>query len=127
MAFIDTSNTIIGVEINQIDARYVEPGQEAEVTFKFARGQIYRGKVESVLQAIATGQTQISGTAVMPKGIEAAPFVVRVKLDDAEVARNLPARSARTAAIYTEHLKPTHVVRRVILRQVAILNYVNPF
>ena len=127
MAFIDTSNTIVGVEINQIDARYVEPGQEAEVTFKFTPGQIYRGKVESVLQAIATGQTQISGTAVMPKGIEAAPFVVRIKLDDAEVARNLPAGSAGTAAIYTEHLKPTHVVRRVILRQVAILNYVNPF
>ena len=127
MAFIDTSNTIIGVEINQIDARYVEPGQEAEVTFKFAPGWIYKGEVESVLQAIATGQTQTSGTAVMPKGIEAAPFVVRVKLDDAEVARNLPAGSAGTAAIYTDHLKPTHVVRRVILRQVAILNYVNPF
>jgi hypothetical protein len=63
----------------------------------------------------------------MPKGIEAAPFVVRIKLDDAEVARNLPAGSAGTAAIYTEHLKPTHMVRRVILRQVAILNYVNPF
>jgi hypothetical protein len=30
-------------------------------------------------------------------------------------------------AIYTEHLKPTHVVRRVILCQIAILNYVNPF
>ena len=127
MAFIDTSNTIVGVEINQIDARYVAPGQEAEVTFKFAPGQTYSGKVESVLQAIATGQTQTSGTAVMPKGIEAAPFVVRIKLDDGEVARNLPAGSAGTAAIYTEHLKPTHVVRRVLLRQVAILNYVNPF
>jgi len=124
MAFIDTSSTIIGVEINQIDARYVEPGQDVEVTFKFAPGQVYSGKVESVLQAIATGQTQTSGIAVMPKRIEAVPFVVRVKLDDADVARKLPAG---TAAVYTEHLKPTHVVRRVILRQVAILNYVNPF
>ena len=127
MAFIDTSSTIIGVEINQNDARYTAPGQEAEVTFKFAPGQIYKGKVESVLQAIATGQTQTSGTAVAPKAIEAAPFVVRVKLDDADVARNLPAGSTGTAAMYTEHLKPTHVVRRVILRQVAIVNYVNPF
>jgi RND family efflux transporter MFP subunit len=127
MAFIDTSNTIIGVEINQIDARYVAPGQEVEVTFKFAPGQIYAGRVKSVLQAIATGQTLTSGTAVTPKQIEAAPFVVRVKLDDAEIARDLPAGAAGTAAIYTEHLKPTHIVRRVILRQVAILNYVNPF
>jgi RND family efflux transporter MFP subunit len=127
MAFIDTSNTIIGVQINQIDARYIAPGQEVEVTFKFAPGRIYSGKVESVLQAIATGQAQTSGTAVAPRAIEAAPFAVRVRLDDAEAARNLPAGTTGTAAIYTEHLKPTHVVRRVILRQIAIINYVNPF
>ncbi|MET4389031.1 RND family efflux transporter MFP subunit [Bradyrhizobium sp. F1.4.3] len=127
MAFIDTSNTIIGVEINQIDARYVAPGQDVEVTFKFAPGQIYSGKVESVLQAIATGQVQTSGTAVASKAIEAAPFIVRVKLDDAAFADRLPAGSTGTAAIYTDHLKPTHIVRRVVLRQLAILNYVNPF
>ena len=127
MAFIDTSSTIIGVEINQIDARFIEPGQEAEITFKFRPGIVYPGKVESVLQAIAPGQTQTSGTAVVPKAIEAAPFVVRVKLDAAEVARDLPAGATGTAAIYTAHLKPTHIVRRVILRQIAILNYVNPF
>ncbi|MCP3382975.1 efflux RND transporter periplasmic adaptor subunit [Bradyrhizobium sp. CCGUVB4N] len=127
MAFIDTSSTIIGVEINQIDARYVAPGQEVEATFKFAPGQIFAGKVESVLQAIATGQTQTSGTAVLPKAIEATPFIVRVRLDDADFVKRLPAGSAGTAAIYTDHVKPTHVVRRVILRQLAILNYVNPF
>jgi RND family efflux transporter MFP subunit len=127
MAFIDTSNTIIGVEINQIDARYIKPGQEAEVTFKFTPGRVYSGKVESMLQAIATGQTQTSGTAVAPRAIEAAPFVVRVRLDDPDFASRLPAGSVGTAAIYTDHLKPTHVVRRVILRQIAIINYVNPF
>src|SRR6266849_4545542 len=127
MAFIDTSNTLIGVEINQIDARYVAPGQDVEVTFKFVPGHIYMGKVESVLQAVATGQAQTSGTAILPKTIETVPFVVRVKLDDEEFARKLPAGSTGTAAIYTAHLKPTHVVRRVLLRQAAIINYVNPF
>lgn len=127
MAFIDTSNTIIGVEINQIDARYIAPGQEVEATFKFAPGKIFSGKVESVLQAVATGQAQTSGTAVMPRAIESVPFVVRVKLDDTAFAARLPAGATGAAAIYTDHLKPTHVVRRVILRQVAILNYVNPF
>lgn len=127
MALIDTSGTIIGVEINQIDARYVAPGQEVEATFKFAPGQIFSGKVESVLQAVATGQVQTSGTAVVPKAIEAVPFVVRIKLDDQEFVDRLPAGATGTAAIYTDHLKPTHLVRRVILRQVAILNYINPF
>jgi RND family efflux transporter MFP subunit len=127
MAFIDTSDTIIGVQINQINARYIAPGQEVEVTFKFMPGHVYSGKVESVLQAIATGQTQTSGTAVAPRAIEAAPFVVRVVLDDAAFARSLPAGSTGDAAIFTDHLKATHVVRKVLLRQIAILNYVNPF
>jgi RND family efflux transporter MFP subunit len=127
MAFIDTSDTLIGVEINQIDARYVEPGQEVEITFKFAPGHVFPGKVESILQAVATGQVQTSGTAVMPREIEAAPFVVRVKLDDGGLASALPAGATGTAAIYTEHVKVSHIIRRVLLRQVAILNYVNPF
>ena len=127
MAFIDTSDTIIGVEIAQNDARYIAPGQAVEVTFKFVPGHVYSGKVESVLQAIATGQLQTSGNAATPKAIEAAPFVVRVVLDDAAFARSLPAGSTGEAAIFTEHLKATHVVRKVPLRQTAILNYINPF
>jgi multidrug resistance efflux pump len=127
MAFIDTSDTLIGVEINQNEARYIAPGQEVEVTFKFAPGRIFGGKVESLLQAIATGQTQTSGTAVLPKSIEAVPFVARVRLDDEAFVRSVPAGSIGTAAIYTEHLKATHMVRRVLLRQIAITNYVNPF
>lgn len=127
MAFIDTSNTLVGVEIDQIDARYVAPGQEVEVTFKFMPGHVYTGRVESVLQAIATGQAQTSGTAVAPKAIEAAPFVVRVRLDDEAFSNSLPAGATGTAAIYTDHVKVSHIIRRILLRQVAILNYINPF
>src|SRR5580698_9808652 len=127
MAFIDTSDTIIGVEIAQNDARYIAPGQAVEVTFKFMPGHIYSGKVESVLQAIATGQLQTSGNAATPKPIQVAPFVVRVVLDDAAFARSLPAGSTGEAAVFTDHLKATHVVRKVLLRQMAILNYINPF
>lgn len=53
--------------------------------------------------------------------------MVRLTLDDAEVARRLPAGSTGTAAIYTDHVQPAHVIRKVLLRQSAILNYVNPF
>jgi RND family efflux transporter MFP subunit len=127
MAFIDTSDTIVGVAIQQIDARYIRPGQDAEVTFKFIPGHVYTGKVVAVLQAIATGQVQTSGLAITPKAIESAPFGVRVALDDADLARRLPAGSTGEAAIYTDHVKASHVIRQVLLRQIAILNYVNPF
>ncbi|GAA3113283.1 HlyD family secretion protein [Rhizobium viscosum] len=127
MAFIDTADTIIGVEIAQINARYVEPGQAVEITFKFAPGRIFTGKVETVIQAVATGQVQTSGSAVAPSGILTAPLVVRVRLDDQAFAASLPAGSTGTAAIFTDHVKSTHIIRRVVLRQVAIMNYINPF
>lgn len=127
MAFIDTSDTIIGVAIAQIDARYIEPGQRAEVTFKFRPGKVYGGKVESVLQAIASGQVQTSGLAVAPKADVTPPFVVRLRLDDAGIASALPAGSTGDAAVYTEHVKLAHIIRKVLLRQIAITNYLNPF
>ncbi len=127
MAFIDTSETIIGVEIQQINARYIAPGQPVELTFKFMPGRIYTGKVETVLQALSTGQTEVSGQAVTPRDVQAAPFAVRVKLDDMEFARRLPAGSTGTAAIFTDRVKVAHVIRKVLLRQIAITNYVNPF
>jgi RND family efflux transporter MFP subunit len=127
MAFIDTSDTLIGAEISQNDARYIAPGQAVELTFKLWPGVIYTGKVESVLQAISTGQTQTSGLAVTPKGVQSMPFVVRVKLDDEGISKQLPAGSTGTAAIFTEAFKATHVIRKVLLRQLAIINYINPF
>jgi RND family efflux transporter MFP subunit len=127
MAFIDTSQTLVGVEISQKDARYVAAGQPVEITFKFEPGIVRTGKVETVFQAISTGQAQVSGTAVAPTEIQSAPFVIRVKLDDGDLAKRLPAGSTGTAAIFTEAVKPTHIIRKVLLRQIAILNYVNPF
>ena len=127
MAFIDTAETVVGVEIAQIYTRYIVPDQEVEVTFKLFPGQVFKGKVDTVLVGTSTGQVLASGTAVTPKQVTAAPFVVRVKLDDPKLAASLPAGTAGDAAIYTEHIKPSHIIRKVILRQIAILNYVNPF
>jgi len=127
MAFIDTSETMLAAEIAQIYARYIEPGQRVEATFKFLPGKIYSGHVETVLQAVSSGQIQPSGLAVTPKQVEAAPFVVRIKLDDADVLKRLPAGSSGEVAIFTDHVKASHVIRRVMLRMTAILNYINPF
>jgi len=127
MAFIDTSDTLIGIEIAQINARYIEPGQPVEITFKFLPGKIHTGKVETVLQAVSTGQVKPSGFAVTPSEVASAPFVVRIRLDDGALAERLPAGATGEAAIFTEHVKAAHIVRRVMLRMTAILNYINPF
>lgn len=127
MAFIDTSQTILVVQVPQIYARYIATGQGVEVTFKFLPSQVFSGKVEAVLQAISSGQTSPSGTAIGPIDTTPLPCVARVTLDDPKLAARLPAGSTGAAAIYTDHVKPTHVIRKVVLRETAILNYVWPF
>lgn len=84
-------------------------------------------KVETILQAVSTGQVKPSGLAVTPSEVASAPLVVRIRLDDRALAERLPAGATGHAAIFTEHVKAAHVIRRVMLRMTAILNYVNPF
>jgi len=38
-----------------------------------------------------------------------------------------PNNSAADAAIFTDRVKAAHVIRKVLFRQIAITNYVNPF
>jgi hypothetical protein len=92
------------------------------------RTSLPRGEPEErYIQAIATGQTSPSGLAIAPAEVQSAPFVVRVKLDDQQLAASLPAGSTALAAVYTDRVKAAHIIRQVVLRQTAILNYVNPF
>jgi multidrug resistance efflux pump len=127
MAFIDTSDTLFAAEIPQIYARYIQAGQPAEITFKIFPGRVYSGRVETVLQAISTGQAPTTGLAAAPGDVVATPFVVRLRLDDKDIGPNLPAGSTALVAIFTDRVKASHVIRKVVLRQTAILNYVNPF
>lgn len=127
MAFIETAVTIVGVQVQQIYARNIAPGQPVELAFKFLPGKVYNGKVVALLPATALGQGQASGTAVQPVNIQPQPFVVRVALDDPAIAAKLPAGTTGTAAIYTSSAKPTHIIRRVMIRMSAWLNYINPF
>src|SRR4029078_3771642 len=127
MAVIDTSQTIVGVEIHQIYTRYIEVGQDVEVTFKVFPRQVYKGRVESVLEAPAAGQVVASGAAVTPRQVAAAPLVVRIKLDDAKLVASLPAGAAGDAADYTEHIQHSHNITQGELRQIASVKPVNRF
>jgi hypothetical protein len=35
-----------------------------------------------------------------------------------------PAGAVGDAAIFTDRVKPAHIIRRVLLRQIAIMNYI---
>lgn len=126
MAFIETGDTLAGVQINQIFARYIAPGQPVELAFKFRPGKIYAGHVVALLQATRPGQLQVSGSAASFVNMQALPFAVRIEIDDPTLAAQLPAGTIGEAAIFTETAKATHIIRRVMIRMSTYLDYVLP-
>lgn len=126
MAFIDTSEVLVGVQIPQNFSRHIEPGQSAEVTLEAHPGKVYPATVMYVLPATAQGQLVNTGMAAAPMDTARGPFFVRLALDDQKVAASLIPGSMGSAAIYTSNVKMTHVIRKVMIRMDAITNYIDP-
>ena len=126
MVFVDTSEKVIGAEIHQIYLRHVREGQPVEIAFKTTPGIVVSGTVETVFSIASQGQALVSGTAIQAGRTVAEPFVVRLRLDNMDDLAKLNPGTAGTVAIYTESVAATHVIRKVIIRMEAILNYLNP-
>ncbi len=127
MTFVDTSRKIVVVQIQQIYERHLKRGQEVEMAFKTRPGRIYTGKVIAVIRVTHESQGVTSGTLPAAEPIQAEPFFVRVQLDDPEAAKELPAGSAGTAAIYTKNASMTHIIRKVMIRMGSYMNFIIPW
>ncbi len=126
MVFYETSERLLVAQIPEAYLRYVKPGAEVEVTFKMLPGEVFTGKVEQVLQATAAGSFAPGGAAAGPQSMAAGAYHVKITPDAPASLEQLPAGAVGSVAIYSEHGKPTHVIRKVMLRMDAWMNYVDP-
>lgn len=127
MAFIDTSEIVFAAQILQAYVRHIMPGDEVEVTFKALPGQIFRARVATVLPALSEGQLSVSGLAASPRSVSPLPFIVRMELEGHPRLRDIPAGAMADVAIYTSSVSATHLIRRIMIRMRAWMNYVIPF
>ena len=81
--------------------------------------------VDSIIWAQGAGQMQASGTVPMTGVLTAPPgrFAVKFNIDEKDREVLVAAGAAGSAAVYTHHLEAIHVVRMVILRTEAYLDY----
>ncbi|MDF1841536.1 MAG: biotin/lipoyl-binding protein [Rubripirellula sp.] len=129
MAFVDKEKTEIVVLVQQYALRFVEKGQPAEVTFKLKPGVVFPATVARILYSSSSGQLQPSGqivsTSTMTPGAE--PYAVVLQMDEEVIDQNLIAGGAKgTAAIYTQAMQPTHIIRKLMIRMDAWMNYIRP-
>jgi multidrug resistance efflux pump len=126
MVFVDTSEKGVVVQINQIYLRYLQTGQPVEMAFKTRPGQLVTGTVDKVFDVASQGQALVSGGVAAGGVVQAEPFLVRITLDDPSAAASLPAGAVGSAAIYTDSVAATHIIRKVMIRMESIMNYVVP-
>ncbi len=124
MTYVDEEYQIFAL-FNQNELHQVSPGNEVEITLDTYPGRIIKGHVDSVIWAQAQGQLEASGdlprtTMNLPPG----RFPVKVVVAERDRAVFLAAGARGSAAIYTEHLKLVHIIRKVLLRVSSYLDYI---
>src|SRR5437868_3406087 len=118
MSFIEEDNPWLLAFYRQNELRYVEPGDEAEIHMETYPGRIIKCVVDSILWATAQGQMPISGSLqnTLPVAAPEQRIAVRLVLAPKDRGLFLAAGARGGGAIYTEHGKMIHIVRKVFVR-----------
>lgn len=127
--YVVNDQTKLAAWINQINIRHVKPGQPAEVALQLYPGKTLKGTVDSIVLMSQTGQLEPSGE-VPEQPIGPQPpgqYIVILKIEDeADLPFGVPGGAIGTAAIYTESARATQVIRKVMVRMQAWMNYIIP-
>ena len=109
----------------------LERGDDAEVAFDGIPGRVFSGEIEAMLPALAEGQVQPGGNMISPM---IAPYAgrigVRIKITDPafdEFRSKVPGGAYAQAAVYSEHFHHVAIMRKILLRMSAWMNYLFPF
>jgi len=138
MSFVNLDQNKLVIGINQNTARHVRIGQSAEVTFKILPGKIFNATVAQMAPITPQGQIAPSGNIPLAPTSQDVPqpYAVVLDIDEGvfeqagltglEISR-VPGGAFGTGAIYTNSSKAMHIIRKVMLRMDAWLNYIIPY
>lgn len=124
MSFVEDEQWIMAI-YNQNEVRQVKPGQEAEIAMRMYPGRIVKCRVESIMWATAQGQLPI-GFASNMVGVAPIPrnsLAVRLLPDKDDEHLFLASGALGTGAIYTDSIEEIHILRKVIVRVSAKLDW----
>jgi multidrug resistance efflux pump len=131
MVFVSGEDHFIVGWFRQNSLLRLETGNEAEVAFDGVPGMVFSGEVQMVVPALAEGQVQVSGNLIHP-GMAPRPgrigVLIRITDPRYEVySEQLPGGSYGQAAIYSKHFSHVAIMRKILLRMSAWMNYLFPF
>lgn len=109
----------------------LQEGDEAEVAFDGIPGEVFAGRVKMVFPALAEGQIQPTGNLNHPwQAPRPGRIPVLIDITDPEFERyrnKVPGGAYAQTAVYSQHFRHVAIMRKVLLRMAAWLNYIFPF
>jgi multidrug resistance efflux pump len=131
MVFVPDEGPYFTAWMRQNSQLRLTTGDEAEVAFDGIPGRVFAGTVDKVLPVIGEGQVQPSGTLISYTGSPPpgrVPVVIKITDPDfAQYASIMPGGSYGQAALYSEHFHHVAIMRKILLRMAAWMNYIFPF
>ncbi len=131
MVFVSGEDHFLVGWFRQNSLLRLETDTEAEVAFDGVPGKVFSGVVQMVVPALAEGQVQASGNLVHP-GMAPRPgrIAVFIHITDPRYeaySAQVPGGSYAQAAIYSKHFSHVAIMRKILLRMSAWMNYLFPF
>jgi multidrug resistance efflux pump len=124
MTFVEDEQWVMAI-FKQNEVRKIKPGQEAEISLRMYPGRIIKCKVDSIMWATAQGQLPI-GFASNMAGVAPIPpnsLAVRLLKDKKDVDLFMASGAAGAGAVYTDSGEALHILRKILIRVSAKLDW----
>jgi multidrug resistance efflux pump len=125
--FINSVDTFIVAVFPQNYLVNVKSGDQVELVLDPYPGRLFKGKVDTVIQA--TGEGQFAPGRNIPDAAKIGSMgllAVKILLTGDDRATEVPLGAGGTVAIYTDRGKPVHIISKVAIRMKKWLLYVLP-
>ncbi|MFJ3050459.1 MULTISPECIES: HlyD family secretion protein [Pseudomonas nitroreducens/multiresinivorans group] len=131
MVFVPDEGHYFAAWMRQNSQLRLTAGDEAEVAFDGIPGKVFTGRVKQAIGVIGEGQIQPSGTLLSYTGSPPpgrVPVIIEITDPDyAQYANLMPGGAYGQAAIYSQHFHHVAIMRKILLRMAAWMNYIFPF
>ena len=124
MVFVPEQKRQIVAQFRQNSLLRLKPGDEAEVVFNALPGQIFSGKLTSILPVVPGGSYQAQGTLQALTIVPGTDGVMAlIELQPSEEVDSLPDGIYAQVAVYSDHLEHLSIMRKVLLRMTSWMHY----
>ena len=124
MVFIPEQKRQIVAQFRQNSLLRLEPDDDAEVVFNALPGQVFHGKLTSILPVVPGGSYQAQGALQSLTVVPGTDGVLAtIELDPNADVDALPDGIYAQVAVYSDHFAHVSVMRKVLLRMTSWMHY----